>query len=188
MKSPRFQVVEVETQKGKKEVIAKSKNSVGAIYYKKENEKVMIGLQGQVRSPFLTEEKYKGVLLEMIGGMSEEGQDSLANIVRETREESGYEITKQDCQPILGGASLVTTDAEELTQLYRIDVTGKERKDMQLDAQGEFINRKIEWKELSQTVEHIQNLKAPLGTKIAILLLDRILEKELEKEEERGEK
>ena len=188
MKSPRFQVVEVETQKGKKEVIAKSKNSVGAIYYKKENEKVMIGLQGQVRSPFLTEEKYKGVLLEMIGGMSEEGQDSLANIVRETREESGYEITKQDCQPILGGASLVTTDAEELTQLYRIDVTGKERKDMQLDAQGEFINRKIEWKELSQTVEHIQDLKAPLGTKIAILLLDRILEKELEKEEERGEK
>lgn len=188
MKSPRFQVVEVETQKGKKEVIAKTKNSVGAIYYKREDGKVMIGLQSQVRSPFLTEDKYKGVLLEMVGGMNEEFQDSLTNLVRETGEESGYEITKQDCQPILGGASLVTTDAEELTKLYRIDVTGKERKNIQLDPQGEFINSKIEWNELSQTVKHIQDLKAPLGTKIAILLLDRILEKELKREEEKGEK
>lgn len=180
-KSPRFQVVEVKTKEGKKDVIAQSKNSIGAICYKIENGKVMVGLQKQVRSPFLTNEKYQGVITEMIGGICEGEGNSLDDVIRETREESGYLITEEDCKPILGGKSSVTVDASEFTELYKVNVTGKKRGNLNLDELGEFIENKIQWLELEEAIQDIQDLSAPIGTKLALLLLDRQLTKERER-------
>lgn len=187
-KSPRFNVVEVQTKDGEEDIIATSKNSIGAIYYKVVNGKVMIGLQKQIRSPFLTSDKYQGVVSEMIGGMCEGDSDGLDNVIRECREETGYSITREDCKPILGGNSLVTLDASELTKLYKIDVTGKQRENLDLDKTGEFIDEKIKWIDLRQVSKNIEDLSAPIGTKLAILLLDAQLKRDKKKEIELEEK
>lgn len=153
---------------GKKEydTYATSKNSVQCILTRKINDgQVQIGLSKQQRSPFIAEENFDEYLYEITAGMVEAGENYRHAAVRETKEETGYEL-KQEKLRHIGGPLIISLATQELSDFYLYEMDNNQQKgDQDLDAQENI--EQMEWINLDDL--DLEQLHSPLPTKYAIL-------------------
>lgn len=169
-------------------VYGMSKNSIQCVITRINNGKVQVGLMPQHRSPFVAKEKIKEIFIETPAGMIDENDynntnsDEIAGknaAVREVAEEAKIKIFPNWLIQ-LSQDLLLSHGAEELSKFYLVKLPKKyEQLEEEKQDEQEAIG-KLQWYDID-TLD-IDNLHAPMPTKISLLMARNYLQREKEKE------
>lgn len=156
----------------------KSENSVECILTRRNDDgRIQIGLSRQKRSPFISDENYDEHLYEAVAGMMENGENPEIAAIREVKEETGYNIEKEQLRHLIGPIT-ISLATQENTTFYLCEIGNNQKKGEQSLDEQECIEQ-IRWFNIDEI--DAQNLHAPLNTKYAILRAREYYAKEKKK-------
>lgn len=142
-----------------------SKNSSNCLIIKKENNKIMIGLSKQQRSPFVEREGTDEYFYEFVGGMVEDGEPCDEAAKREALEETGLDI--KDLKLIhIESPTLASKAFAEHGDFYLCEIKEGIVKSYELELDEQEDIDEIEWFDLYEI--NLQEMRIPLGTKYII--------------------
>lgn len=153
---------------GSQIVYATSKDSVQCILTKLENNKIMVGLSKQQRSPFIPRQDVDEFFYENPAGLVEKGEIFEVAAKREALEETGIQINGKMHQ--LSSKLLFSYGTEEMTEVYLAELKDKFVQSKQELDEDESISS-LEWFNL-KTLD-IDKLHAPIATKISLIMTKR---------------
>ncbi len=171
-------------------VYGMSKNSIQCVVTRINNGKVQVGLMPQHRSPFIDKEKINEIFIETPAGMIDEidynntNSDEIAGknaAVREVAEEAKIRIYP-NWLIRLSQDLLLSQGTEELSKFYLVKLPKNyEQLEEEKQDEQEAIG-KLQWHDLD-TLD-IDNLHAPMPTKISLLMARNYIQREKDKEKE----
>lgn len=158
-----------------------SKNSSNCLIIRRVNNRIMIGLSRQQRSPFIERDGAGEYFYEFVGGMLEENESYEDTARRETKEETGIDIENMKLIHI-ETPTLASKAAAEYGDFYLCEIKeGTKINSLKLDEQENISG--IEWFDLYEI--DLEKMRIPLGTKYIIEKTRVYYEEEKQKEMER---